>query len=190
MEKGTRVEQIDEAARRLRARRHRGRLLPAVRLSGRDAGGHRADARRWCATAGPTTSAISVSYPLPGTPFHERVRRQLGAKQNWLDSDDLAMMYRAPFVPDFYRALHARWCTREFRGAPRASNGSWAGRVAASWAGGPSRDLLAGALAAARLPLLRRRLERLAVSPNPERRAAGAPLLSRRSAAIPTEQPQ
>jgi hypothetical protein len=54
----------------------------------------------------------------------------------------------------------------------------------------PVRDLLGGALAAARLPVLRRRLGRLAVSPNRECWTPVPPLLSRRSAAIPTEQPQ
>jgi anaerobic magnesium-protoporphyrin IX monomethyl ester cyclase len=32
----------------------------------------------------------------------------LGEKTNWLDSDDLEMLYRGPFVTDFYRVLHHR----------------------------------------------------------------------------------
>ncbi len=55
----------------------------------------------------PDDIGVSVSYPLPGTTFYERVKAQLGQKQNWVDSDDLAMMYRATYVPEFYRALHA-----------------------------------------------------------------------------------
>ena len=55
----------------------------------------------------PDDIGISVSYPLPGTPFYERVKAQLGDKQNWVDSNDLAMMYRAAYAPEFYRALHA-----------------------------------------------------------------------------------
>jgi hypothetical protein len=54
----------------------------------------------------PDDIGISVSYPLPGTPFYERVKSQLGRKQNWSDSDDLAMLYQGPFPGEFYRTLH------------------------------------------------------------------------------------
>lgn len=56
----------------------------------------------------PDDIGISVSYPLPGTKFYEKVQQELGPKTNWLDSDDLAMLYRGPFVTDFYRELHKR----------------------------------------------------------------------------------
>lgn len=56
----------------------------------------------------PDDIGISVSYPLPGTKFYENVKLQLGDKTNWVDSDDLAMLYRGPFVQDFYRVLHHR----------------------------------------------------------------------------------
>ncbi len=53
----------------------------------------------------PDDIGISVSYPLPGTLFHQRVREQLGAKQHWRDSDDLSAMFRAAYTDQFYRAL-------------------------------------------------------------------------------------
>ena len=56
----------------------------------------------------PDDIGISVSYPLPGTKFFERVKLELGEKQNWVDSDDLAMLYRSPFPTEFYRVLHRR----------------------------------------------------------------------------------
>ncbi|HUX86579.1 MAG TPA: radical SAM protein, partial [Chloroflexota bacterium] len=62
----------------------------------------------------PDDIGVSVSYPLPGTKFHEAVRRQLGSKQNWRDSSDLAMLYRGPFTTAFYRKLHTV-VHREFR---------------------------------------------------------------------------
>ena len=31
---------------------------------------------------------------------------QLGEKKNWLDSDDLAMMFRGTYTNDLYHALH------------------------------------------------------------------------------------
>jgi len=56
----------------------------------------------------PDDIGISVSYPLPGTKFFERVKLELGEKQNWVDSDDLAMLHRGPFPTEFYRILHGR----------------------------------------------------------------------------------
>jgi radical SAM superfamily enzyme YgiQ (UPF0313 family) len=54
----------------------------------------------------PDEIGVSVSYPLPGTPFYDRVRSELKSKQNWRDSDDLAMMFRNTYRPAFYKALH------------------------------------------------------------------------------------
>jgi anaerobic magnesium-protoporphyrin IX monomethyl ester cyclase len=54
----------------------------------------------------PDDIGVSVSYPLPGTPFHEMVRAQLGGKENWEDSDDLDMLFQGTFTTPFYRHLH------------------------------------------------------------------------------------
>ena len=62
----------------------------------------------------PDDIGVSVSYPLPGTPFFERVKRDLGDKQNWADSSDLAMLYRGPYPAAFYRVLYGR-VHHEFR---------------------------------------------------------------------------
>ncbi len=62
----------------------------------------------------PDDIGISVSYPLPGTKFYERVKAELGEKTNWVDSNDLAMLYRGPFPQAFYRTLHTV-VHREFR---------------------------------------------------------------------------
>ena len=59
----------------------------------------------------PDDIGVSLSYPLPNTKFHDRVQRQLGAKRNWSDSDDLCVMFKGAYRDDFYRevrtALHA-----------------------------------------------------------------------------------
>jgi radical SAM superfamily enzyme YgiQ (UPF0313 family) len=55
--------------------------------------------------ARPDDIGVSVSYPLPGTRFYQRVREELGAKSNWVDSDDLAMMFKGAYTSEFYRAL-------------------------------------------------------------------------------------
>ncbi len=57
-------------------------------------------------TAAPDELGISVSYPLPGTRFYERVASQLRRKRHWTVSSDLAMLYRGPFTTVFYRRLH------------------------------------------------------------------------------------
>ena len=62
----------------------------------------------------PHDIGISVSYPLPGTKFYEKVKSLLGEKQNWTDSDDLDMMYAATFPPAYYRRLH-RLVHKRFR---------------------------------------------------------------------------
>jgi anaerobic magnesium-protoporphyrin IX monomethyl ester cyclase len=54
----------------------------------------------------PDEIGISVSYPLPGTKFYENVKSQLGAKQNWVDSDELAMMFQNTYPTAFYKILH------------------------------------------------------------------------------------
>lgn len=54
----------------------------------------------------PDDLGISVSYPLPGTKFYETVKTQLQEKQNWVDSDDLALMFPGTFSPVYYRRLH------------------------------------------------------------------------------------
>lgn len=62
----------------------------------------------------PHDIGVSVSYPLPGTKFYERVKSQLGQKSNWSDSDDLAMMYEGTFSSKFYKKLH-RFVHKWFR---------------------------------------------------------------------------
>jgi anaerobic magnesium-protoporphyrin IX monomethyl ester cyclase len=54
----------------------------------------------------PDEVGISVSYPLPGTKFYEKVKNQLQEKQNWTDSDDLAMMFQGTYNSNYYKHLH------------------------------------------------------------------------------------
>lgn len=53
----------------------------------------------------PDDIGVSFSYPLPNTRFYERVQRQLGAKQNWADSEDLCVMFKGAYTDIFYRAI-------------------------------------------------------------------------------------
>jgi anaerobic magnesium-protoporphyrin IX monomethyl ester cyclase len=53
----------------------------------------------------PDDVGVSVSYPLPGTAFYNQVKRQLGAKTHWKESNDLEMMFHGTYVSDFYRTV-------------------------------------------------------------------------------------
>ena len=80
----------------------------------------------------PDDVGVSVSYPLPGTVFHDRVAAQLGSKRNWSDSDELAMMFQGTYTTEFYRTLRdAVHLEVEVRNG-RRSNGD-SRRVAELW---------------------------------------------------------
>ncbi len=105
MEKGTTVAQIYEATRRLKEAGIRVGFFLQYGYPGetREDIEHTLKMVHACM---PDEIGVSVSYPLPGTKFYERVKAQLGEKQNWVDSADLDTLYRSPYSPDFYRALH------------------------------------------------------------------------------------
>lgn len=112
MDKGTQVEQIYEATRRMKAHG----IRVAFFLQFGYPGETRADIEltlNMVRDLLPDDIGISVSYPLPGTPFYERVRHEL-ARENWYDSDDLAMLYHGPFRTEFYRQLH-RYVHQDYR---------------------------------------------------------------------------
>ncbi len=62
----------------------------------------------------PHDIGVSVSYPLPGTKFYDIVKSELSEKANWTDSDELLMMYKGTYSPDFYKKLH-RYLHKRFR---------------------------------------------------------------------------
>ena len=113
MEKGIRVEQITAATRRL----HAAGIQVGFFLQFGYPGETRADIEQTfnlVRRARPDDIGMSVAYPLPGTPFYERVEATLGGRHHWVDSSDLAMLYRGPFTTAFYRQLH-RVLHGEFR---------------------------------------------------------------------------
>jgi radical SAM superfamily enzyme YgiQ (UPF0313 family) len=62
----------------------------------------------------PYEIGISVSYPLPGTGFYEKVKPDLKEKTNWTDSDELALMFRNTYQPAFYKQLY-RYVHKTYR---------------------------------------------------------------------------
>ena len=105
MEKGSTFEQIAEATRRL----HEVGVRVAFFLQFGYPGETRDDLEKtlqMVRDCQPDDIGMSVSYPLPGTKFHNNVKLQLGDKQNWVDSADLEMMYQGPFTTAIHRQLH------------------------------------------------------------------------------------
>jgi radical SAM superfamily enzyme YgiQ (UPF0313 family) len=192
MEKGTRVDQIETATRRLHAAGievgfflqfgYPGETLDDIHLT--------LDMVRRCR---PDDIGVSVSYPLPGTTFYDRVKADLGEKQNWMDSGDLAMMYHATYSPDFYRALHAL-VHADFRQRRSFDLLVKFGRQPQRIRYKSARELLAGMSHALKRPALKRKVEALARQSAGDRRAQPTPvlipLLSQQAASVPSEQPR
>ena len=185
MEKGTTVEQIREAARRLRASGIRTGFFLQYGYPGET----RQDIEltlRMIRECRPDDIGISVSYPLPGTKFFDRVKEMLGDKHNWVDSRDLDLMIPGTFHPDFYRALH-RFTHKRLR--------LWQGidqmrAVARSpWLLSPGaiRRIAAAAFHAVTLPLLRIRMDAFA-HPDDKARASNGrdPILGTPTALRPS----
>ena len=105
MDKGTTVEQIYEATRLLK----QNGVNPSFFIQFGYPGETMSDIRKTINMINellPYEIGISVSYPLPGTVFFEKVQHQLKEKTNWSDSDELALMFRNTYQPAFYKQLH------------------------------------------------------------------------------------
>lgn len=113
MDKGTRVKQIYEAAKKSRNLGieiaffiqfgYTSETWDDIKLT-----------RKMIKNCNPDDIGISVSYPLPGTKFYENVKAQMENKTNWKDSDDLDMMFSGTFQRSFYKVLH-RFVHAEYR---------------------------------------------------------------------------
>ncbi|MFQ5793376.1 MAG: B12-binding domain-containing radical SAM protein, partial [Acidobacteriota bacterium] len=113
MDKGTRVEQIHNATKLLRSRGIRIGFFLQFGYPG-EGWEQIQKTLSMVRECRPDDVGISVSYPLPGTPFYDRVQAELGEKTNWTESADLDMMFRGPYPPEFYRVLY-RLVHHEFR---------------------------------------------------------------------------
>ncbi|MCH9695898.1 MAG: B12-binding domain-containing radical SAM protein [Gammaproteobacteria bacterium] len=105
MEKGTTVEMIETASESLREHGVKVGLFIQFGYPGET----RQDVKKTIQMIRkimPEQLGISVSYPLPGTRFHERVKSELGQTRHWRDSEDLAMLFQGPFNTAYYRSLY------------------------------------------------------------------------------------
>jgi len=105
MDKGTRVDQIAKARENLRREGIRACYFLQFGYPG-ETWKDIQNTIRLVRDTRPDDIGVSVSYPLPGTTFFDRVQAQLGEKTNWSDSEDLAMMFQGAYTNEFYRALH------------------------------------------------------------------------------------
>jgi anaerobic magnesium-protoporphyrin IX monomethyl ester cyclase len=171
MDKGTRVGQIHEATQRLKQAGIRVGFFLQFGYPGET----RADIEKTIQLVRdcePDDIGISVSYPMPGTKFYAAVREQLGEKQNWQDSNDLAMLYQGPFSTEFYRKLHSV-VHKEFR-----ARKAWKSLKS-------PRDIARLGYNLITLPIARKQLNRLASS---QQEALMLPHMSHEAAATPTPQ--
>jgi anaerobic magnesium-protoporphyrin IX monomethyl ester cyclase len=104
MDKGTTVDEIRGATRALRAHGIRACWFLQLGYPGETWDDVLAT-RDLVRKERPDDVGVSVSYPLPGTKFHDLVRGQLGLHTNWLHSDDLAMLFQGTYTTSFYRRL-------------------------------------------------------------------------------------
>jgi len=114
MEKGTRVEQLYEATRRVKVAGMEIAYFIQLGYTGEN-WNDILMTRKLIRDNLPSELGISVSYPLPGTKFYESVKEELKQKANWTDSDDLDLMYEGLYSKRFYRVLH-RFIHSEYRG--------------------------------------------------------------------------
>lgn len=113
MDKGTSVQQITEASKLLKANHIQIAYFIQFGYSGENYDDISLT-RKMILENLPDDIGISVSYPLPGTKFYQRVKEKLGQKTNWKHSDDLEMMFDGTYTSDFYRQLY-KVVHREYR---------------------------------------------------------------------------
>mgnify|MGYP003114942017 CR=1 FL=1 len=113
MDKDTKVEQIYEATRLLKAKNVRVAFFIQFGYVGET----KEDIEKtidMIKELVPDNLGVSVSYPLPGTQFYDKVKDDLKLKANWTDSDDLAMLFKGTYSSAFYKKLQ-RYVHKEYR---------------------------------------------------------------------------
>ncbi len=113
MDKGTTIAQIHEANRLLKQHG----IKPAFFLQFGYLGETLEDIQQTISMLNeclPDDIGVSVSYPLPGTGFYEKVKGDLHEKSNWTDSDELKLMFKSTYSPPFYKQLH-RYVHKNYR---------------------------------------------------------------------------
>ena len=106
MDKGTTIQQIVEATKLLK----KNKIKPSFFIQFGYPGETYDDIKKTIAMINkllPYEIGISVSYPLPGTVFYEKVKSELKEKTNWTDSNEMALLFHNNYQPAFYKQLHS-----------------------------------------------------------------------------------
>jgi radical SAM superfamily enzyme YgiQ (UPF0313 family) len=105
MDKGTTIEQIYKATRLLKEHH----IKPSFFIQFGYLGETKEDIKKTIRMINellPHGIGISVSYPLPGTVFYEKVKTDLKEKTNWTDSNEMMLMFKNTYQPAFYKQLY------------------------------------------------------------------------------------
>lgn len=105
MDKGITIEQLTTARKLLLAHNIKACFFLQFGYPG-ETKEHLRETLKMLETLKPDDIGASVSYPLPGTIFYEKVKHELAKKSNWSDSDDLDMMFTGTYPREFYKILH------------------------------------------------------------------------------------
>ena len=104
MEKGTAVAEVRDATRRLKHHGIRACWFLQLGYPGETWDDLR-ETRTLVHDEWPDDIGVSVAYPLPGTRFFDAVKEQLGARRNWEDTSELAMLFQGTYTTVFYRQI-------------------------------------------------------------------------------------
>ncbi len=104
MDKGTRVEQVRRATRLLKQHGIRPSWFLQLGYTG-ETWEEILATRDLLRAERPHDIGVSVSYPLPGTAFYDRVRNQMQSQTNWSDTDELAMLFEGTYTSPLYRTV-------------------------------------------------------------------------------------
>ena len=124
MQKGTRVGDIVEARRALGAEGIRVGFFLMLGYVGEELDDILAT-RDLLERTQPDDIGVSVAYPLPGTKFFDLVKRELGSKRNWEESNDLDMMFVGTYRSEFYRSIRNLLHAQVAEGSSAAVRRRW-----------------------------------------------------------------
>jgi anaerobic magnesium-protoporphyrin IX monomethyl ester cyclase len=138
MERRVNVESVRVAAKRLQRRGIQVGLFIMLGFDGETREDLRATVEHLKQT-GPDTFLTTVSYPIKGTPYYDRVADRIVAKQPWSERTDRDLLIRerpSRRYYDFARrwisgevARHDHWQNRRYAQAMRAASSALVGRI-------------------------------------------------------------
>jgi anaerobic magnesium-protoporphyrin IX monomethyl ester cyclase len=138
MERRVTVERVREAAQRLRRRKIQVGLFIMLGFDGERREDLEATIEHLKQTS-PDIFLTTVSYPIKGTPYYERVSDRIVARQPWTERTDRDLVIRerpGPRYYDFARrwitgevARHQHWQERRYARAARAASSALIGRL-------------------------------------------------------------